>query len=173
MIPGAFNLPSGSFGDYSGINFNDPMYKFPAPGSVKFDPSVYTADLPAGTFGSFPSVDGSAAGQAAFGGAAGGGLGSWGGMQAIGGIANTLFNQLCNAQGTQAGQQYLDFMADKRDADFGSAVWERNADIADQFKVARLIDKYRANDPNRRQANRAADLGTLAGKYGQLGGFLA
>ena len=173
MIPGAFNLPSGSFGDYSGINFNDPMYKFPAPGSVKFDPSVYTADLPAGTFGSFPSVDGSAAGQAAFGGAAGGGLGSWGGMQAIGGIANTLFNQLGNAQGTQAGQEYLDFMADKRDADFGSALFERNVDIADQFRIPRVIAKMRANDPSIRQADRRADLANLAGKYGQLGGFLA
>jgi len=173
MIPGAFNLPSGSFGDYSGINFNDPMYKFPAQGSVKFDPSVYTADLPAGTFGSFPSVDGSAAGQAAFGGAAGGGLGSWGGMQAIGGIANTLFNQLGNAQGTQAGQEYLDFMADKRDADFGSALFERNVDIADQFRIPRIVAKMRANDPSIRQADRRADLANLAGKYGQLGGFLA
>lgn len=173
MIPGAFNLPSGSFGDYSGINFNDPMYKFPAQGSVKFDPSVYTADLPAGTFGSFPSVDGSAAGQAAFGGAAGGGLGSWGGMQAIGGIANTLFNQLGNAQGTQAGQEYLDFMADKRDADFGSALFERNVDIADQFRIPRVVAKMRANDPSIRQADRRADLANLAGKYGQLGGFLA
>lgn len=167
------NIPAGTFGDYSGIDFNDPMYKFPAPGSVKFDPSVYTDTNLAGKFGLFPSVDGSAVGQAAFGGTAAGGLGTWGGMQAIGGIANTLFNQLGNAQGTQAGQDYLDFMADKRDADFGSAVWERNADIADQFKVARLIDKYRANDPNRRQANRAEDLGPLAVKYGQLGGFLA
>ena len=51
MFPGAFNLPAGSFGNYSGVDFNNPMYKFPAPGSVKFDPSVYTADLPAGTFG--------------------------------------------------------------------------------------------------------------------------
>jgi hypothetical protein len=94
-------------------------------------------------------------------------------MQAIGGIANTLFNQLGNATRNNSRSEYLDFMADKRDADFGSAVWERNADIADQFRIARLIDKYRANDPNRRQANRAADLANLAGKYGQLGGFLA
>lgn len=101
------------------------------------------------------------------------GLGSWGGMQAVGGIVNTLTNQLANREGTTAGQNYLNFMADKRDADAGAAVWERNADIADQFKVARLIDKYRANDPNRRQANRAANLADLAGKYGQLGGFLA
>jgi hypothetical protein len=31
----------------------------------------------------------------------------------------------------------------------------------------------RANDPNIRQADRRADLAQLAGKYGQLGGFLA
>lgn len=173
MIPGAFNLPSGSFGNYSGIDFNNPMYKFPAPGSVKFDPSVYTDTNLAGTFGSFPTIDGSAAGQAAFGGAAGGGLGSWGGMQAIGGIANTLFNQLGNAQGTQAGQDYLDFMADKRDADFGSALIERNIDIADQFRIPRVVAKMRANDPSIRQADRRADLAPLAGRYGQLGGFLA
>ena len=107
----------------------------------------------------------------AFGGASG--LGSWGGMQAIGGIANTLFNQLGNAQGTQAGQQYLDFMADKRDADFGSALFERNVDIADQFRIPRIVAKMRANDPSIRQADRRADLANLAGKYGQLGGFLA
>lgn len=162
------NIPAGTFGDFTGV---PSKYTLPSAGS--FNIPAFNADIPAGTFGSFPTIDGSAAGQAAFGGTAAGGLGTWGGMQAIGGIANTLFNQLGNAQGTQAGQDYLDFMADKRDADFGSAVWERNADIADQFKVARLIDKYRANDPNRRQANRAENLGPLAGKYGQLGGFLA
>jgi hypothetical protein len=57
MIPGAFNLPPGSFGNYSGVDFNNPMYKFPDPGSVKFDPSVYTDDLALPVnFGSFPSV---------------------------------------------------------------------------------------------------------------------
>jgi hypothetical protein len=165
------NLPADAFGQYTtGIDLN--KYKFPGPGT---DFPAFNTDIPAGTFGSFPALDGSAAGSAAFGGATpgAGGLGSWGGMQALGGIANTVLNQVGNAQGTQAGQAYLDFMADKRDADFGSAFLERNADIADQFKVARLIDKYRANDPNRRQANRAANLSDLAGKYGQLGGFLA
>lgn len=167
MNPNVFNLPADTFGNYSGIDLN--KYKLPA--SSGFDPGVF--NLPADTFGSFPGIDGSAAGQAAFGGAAGGGLGSWGGMQAIGGIANTLFNQLGNAQGTQAGQDYLDFMADKRDADFGSALFERNVDIADQFRIPRVIAKMRANDPNIRQANRADNLANLAGRYGQLGGFLA
>ena len=173
--PWNLNLPADAFGNYtSGIDFN--KYKFPGLGAdIPAGTAAFSTDIPAGTFGSFPALDGSAAGSAAFGGAApgAGGLGSWGGMQALGGIANTLINQAGNAQGTQAGQAYLDFMADKRDADFGSAFLERNADIADQFKVARLIDKYRANDPNRRQANRAANLSDLAGKYGQLGGFLA
>ena len=149
--------------------FTNPEYGV---GTGSFGRGFLGGDVPGLNVGGGAMADYSGgAATNAFGGASG--LGSWGGMQAIGGIANTLFNQLGNAQGTQAGQQYLDFMADKRDADFGSAVWERNADIADQFKIARLIDKYRANDPNRRQANRAADLGTLAGKYGQLGGFLA
>ena len=101
------------------------------------------------------------------------GLGTWGGMQAVGGIANTLFNQLGNAQGTQAGQDYLDFMADKRDADFGSALFERNIDIADQFRIPGVIANMQVNDPNIRQAERKANLVNLAGKYGQLGGFLA
>jgi hypothetical protein len=147
------NIPAGTFGDFTGV-----PGKYTLPSATGFNIPEFTADIPAGTFGSFPGIDGSAAGQAAFGGAAGGGLGSWGGMQAIGGIANTLFNQLGNAQGTQAGQQYLDFMADKRDADFGSALFERNVDIADQFRIPRVVAKMRAN---------------LAGKYGQLGGFLA
>lgn len=108
----------------------------------------------------------------AFGGGAG--LGSWGGMQAVGGIANTLLNQLGNAQGTQAGQDYLDFMADKRDADWGSALYERNLDIADQLRIPRTIAKLRVNDPNLRQEARAFGLTPeLAGKYGQLAGFLA
>ena len=162
------NIPAGTFGDFTGV-----PGKYTFPSATGFNIPEFTADIPAGTFGSFPGIDGSAAGQAAFGGAAGGGLGSWGGMQAVGGIVNTLTNQLANREGTTAGQNYLDFMAAKRDADTGAAVWERNADIADQFKIARLIDKYRANDPNRRQANRAADLANLAGRYGQLGGFLA
>ena len=162
------NIPAGTFGDFTGV---PSKYTLPSAGS--FDIPAFNADIPAGTFGSFPGIDGSAAGQAAFGGAAAGGLGSWGGMQAIGGIANTLFNQLGNAQGTQAGQDYLDFMADKRDADFGSALFERNVDIADQFRIPRIVAKMRANDPSIRQADRRADLANLAGKYGQLGGFLA
>jgi hypothetical protein len=70
--------------------------KYTFPSATGFNIPEFTADIPAGTFGSFPGIDGSAAGQAAFGGAAGGGLGSWGGMQAVGGIANTLTNQLAN-----------------------------------------------------------------------------
>ena len=169
--PWNLNLPADAFGNYtSGIDFN--KYKFPGLGT---DIPAFSTDIPAGTFGSFPALDGSAAGSAAFGGAApgAGGLGSWGGMQALGGIANTVLNQVGNAQGTQAGQAYLDFMADKRDADFGSAFLERNVDIADQFRIPRVVAKMRANDPDIRQADRRADLAQLAGKYGQLGGFLA
>ena len=157
----SWNLPNPAF--------LDPEFGV---GTQNFGGDFLGGDVPGLNIGGTASADYSGGvATNAFGG--GGGLGSWGGMQALGGIANTVLNQVGNAQGTQAGQAYLDFMADKRDADFGSAFLERNADIADQFKVARLIDKYRANDPNRRQANRAANLSDLAGKYGQLGGFLA
>ena len=136
-------------------------------------PDLYK--LPANTFG---SIGASAAGPVAYdgaagGGAAGGGAGSWGGMQAFGGIANTLLNQLGNAQGTQAANQALSYMGDQRDVDFGSALFDRNLDIADQFRIPRVVAQMRANDPSLRQADRAANLPTLAGKYGQLGGFLA
>jgi hypothetical protein len=162
------NIPAGTFGDFTGV-----PGKYTLPSATGFNIPEFTADIPAGTFGSFPGIDGSAAGQAAFGGAAGGGLGSWGGMQAIGGIANTLFNQLGNAQGTTAGNQFFGFLGDKRDADFGSALIERNIDMSDQLRYPRIIAKMRANDPSIRQADRRADLANLAGKYGQLGGFLA
>lgn len=149
--------------------FTNPMYNV---GTESFGGSPLGGNISGFNIGGDPTgnYSGNVA-TGAFGG--GGGLGSWGGMQAVGGIANTLFNQLGNAQGTQAGQDYLDFMADKRDADFGSALFERNLDIADQFRIPRVVAKMRANDPNIRQADRRADLAGLAGKYGQLGGFLA
>ena len=162
------NIPAGTFGDFTGV-----PGKYTLPSATGFNIPEFNADIPAGTFGSFPGIDGSAAGQAAVGGAAGGGLGSWGGMQAIGGIANTLFNQLGNAQGTTAGNQFFGFLGDKRDADFGSALVERNIDMSDQLRYPRIIAKMRGNDPSIRQADRRADLANLAGKYGQLGGFLA
>jgi hypothetical protein len=127
MFPGAFNLPAGSFGNYSGVDFNNPMYKFPDSGSVKFDPSVYTADLAGSVLsGSFPSVDGSAAGQAAFGGATPGGGLSWGAVQGLGNLANMGIQAFGDQQGTTAAQDYLDFMADMRDVNFGSDLFERN-----------------------------------------------
>jgi hypothetical protein len=141
-------------------------------GTQNFGGDFLGGDVPGLNIGGTASADYSGGvATNAFGG--GGGLGSWGGMQALGGIANTVLNQVGNAQGTQAGQAYLDFMADKRDADFGSAFLERNVDIADQFRIPRVVAKMRANDPNIRQADRRADLAQLAGKYGQLGGFLA
>ena len=149
--------------------FTNPEYGV---GTGSFGGGFLGGDVPGLNVGGGAMADYSGgAATNAFGGASG--LGSWGGMQAIGGIANTLFNQLGNAQGTQAGQEYLDFMADKRDADFGSALFERNVDIADQFRIPRIVAKMRANDPSIRQADRRADLANLAGKYGQLGGFLA
>jgi hypothetical protein len=167
-MAGSFRLPNQA--DY----FNAPLGTYDIAGTQNFD---FSQPFQAGNISGFAPGGGITADYSggaaanAFGGASG--LGSWGGMQAIGGIANTLFNQLGNAQGTQAGQDYLDFMADKRDADFGSALIERNIDIADQFRIPRTVAKMRANDPSIRQADRRADLANLAGRYGQLGGFLA
>jgi hypothetical protein len=163
------NIPAGTFGDFNLAG----KYSFPGPDQLNLP--AFNADIPTGAFGSFPSIDGSAAGQAAFGSApSAGGLGSWGGMQAVGGITNTLLNQLGNAQGTQAGQAFLDYMADKEDAKWGSALYERNLDIADQLRVPRTIAKLRANDPNLRQEYRARGLTPASiGQYGQLAGFLA
>jgi hypothetical protein len=163
------NIPAGTFGNFDLAG----KYSFPKPDQLNLP--AFNTDIPAGTFGSFPSIDGSVAGQAAFGSApSAGGLGSWGGMQAVGGIANTLLNQLGNAQGTQAGQDFLDYMADKEDAKWGSALYERNLDIADQLRIPRTIAKLRVNDPNLRQEARAFGLTPASiGQYGQLAGFLA
>ena len=142
-------------------------------GTQNFGGDFLGGDVPGLNIGGTASADYSGGvATNAFGG--GGGLGSWGGMQALGGIANTVLNQAGNQVGTTAGQNYLDFMADKRDADAGAAVWEHNKYITDQKNIARYIDKYRANDPNRRQANRAEYLEGLAGRYGpQLAAFAA
>jgi len=169
MFPGAFNLPAGSFGNYSGVNFNNPMYKFPDPGSVKFDPSVYTADLPAGSFGLFPSVDGSAAGKAAFGGATPSGGLSWGAVQGLGNLANMGIQAFGNQQGTTAGQNYLDFLADMRDANFGSDLIERNIGIADSFRIPDVIAGQRVDNPRYRQEMKMMNVPKLAGR---LSGFL-
>jgi hypothetical protein len=169
MFPGAFNLPAGSFGNYSGVDLNNPMYKFPDPGSVKFDPSVYTADLPAGSFGSFPSVDGSAAGKAAFGGATPGGGLSWGAVQGLGNLANMGIQAFGNQQGTTAGQNYLDFLADMRDANFGSDLIERNIGIADSFRIPDVIAGQRVDNPRYRQEMKMMNVPKLAGR---LSGFL-
>jgi hypothetical protein len=169
MFPGAFNLPAGSFGNYSGVDFNNPMYKFPDSGSVKFDPSVYTADLPAGSFGSFPSVDGSAAGQAAFGGATPGGGLSWGAVQGLGNLANMVIQEEGDQQGTTAAQNYLDFMADMRDVNFGSDLFERNRYITDSFRIPDVVAGQRVNNPRYRQEMRMMNVPKLAGR---LSGFL-
>jgi hypothetical protein len=174
MPPSAFNLPPGSFGNYSGVDFNNPMYKFPDPGSVKFDPSVYTDTGLAGRSGSFPSIDGSAAGQAAFGGAAPGGGLSWGAVQGLGNLANMGIQAFGDQQGTKAGQDYLDFMADMRDATFGSDLFERNKYITDSFRIPLIVGNLRTNNPELRAENRTMNLGNLAGKFldQRFGGFL-
>jgi len=167
------NIPAGTFGNFDLAG----KYSFPLDVNLTsgINSSVFNTDIPTGTFGSFPSIDGSAARQATFGGAANaGGLGSWGGMQAIGGIANTVLSQLGDKQGTDAAKDYLNFMADKRDADWGSALYENNLDITNRLRVPRTIAKLRVNDPNLRQEARAFGLTPASvGQYGQLAGFLA
>jgi len=168
-MAGSFKLPNQA--DY----FNAPLGTYDITGTQNFD---FSQPFQAGNISGFVPGGGITAdysgGAAANAFSGTSGLGSWGGMQAVGGIANTLLNQLGNAQGTQAGQDYLDFMADKRDADWGSALYERNLDIADQLRIPRTIAKLRVNDPNLRQEARAFGLTPeLAGKYGQLAGFLA
>ena len=167
-MAGSLRLPNQA--DY----FNAPLGTYDITGTQNFD---FSQPFQAGNISGFAPGGGITADYSggaaanAFGGASG--LGSWGGMQANGGIVNTLFNQLGNAQGTTAGNQFFGFLGDKRDADFGSALIERNIDMSDQLRYPRIIAKMRANDPSIRQADRRADLANLAGKYGQLGGFLA
>ena len=167
-MAGSLRLPNQA--DY----FNAPLGTYDITGTQNFD---FSQPFKAGNISGFAPGGGITADYSggaaanAFGGASG--LGSWGGMQAIGGIANTLFNQLGNAQGTTAGNQFFGFLGDKRDADFGSALIERNIDMSDQLRYPRIIAKMRANDPSIRQADLRADLANLAGRYGQLGGFLA
>jgi hypothetical protein len=167
-MAGSFRLPNQA--DY----FNAPLGTYDITGTQNFD---FSQPFQAGNISGFVPGGGITAdysgGAAANAFSGTSGLGSWGGMQAVGGIANTLFNQLGNAQGTTAGNQFFGFLGDKRDADFGSALIERNIDMSDQLRYPRIIAKMRANDPSIRQADRRADLANLAGKYGQLGGFLA
>jgi hypothetical protein len=173
MPPSAFNLPPGSFGNYSGVDFNNPMYKFPDPGSVKFDPSVYTADLPAGSFGSFPSVDGSAADYSCV----------WCSYSMLLEVADYL-GALCKALVTwpiwaskrlvinKELQQLKIILTSWQTCgmlNFGSDLFERNIGIADSFRIPDVVAGQRVNNPRYRQEMRMMNVPKLAGR---LSGFL-
>lgn len=98
----------------------------------------------------------------------GGGL-SWGAMQGLGNLANMGIQAFGNQQGTKAGQDYLDFLADMRDANFGSDLIERNIGIADSFRIPDVIAGQRVNNPRYRQEMRMMNMPKLAGR---LSGFL-
>lgn len=98
----------------------------------------------------------------------GGGL-SWGAMQGLGNLANMGIQAFGNQQGTKAGQDYLDFLADMRDANFGSDLIERNIGIADSFRIPDVIAGQRVNNPRYRQEMRMMNMPKLAGA---LSGFL-
>jgi hypothetical protein len=98
----------------------------------------------------------------------GGGL-SWGAVQGLGNLANMGIQAFGDQQGTTAGQDYLDFMADMRDANFGSDLIERNIGIADSFRIPDVVAGQRVNNPRYRQEMRMMNVPKLAGR---LSGFL-
>jgi hypothetical protein len=98
----------------------------------------------------------------------GGGL-SWGAVQGLGNLANMGIQAFGNQQGTTAGQNYLDFLADMRDANFGSDLIERNIGIADSFRIPDVIAGQRVDNPRYRQEMKMMNVPKLAGR---LGGFL-
>ena len=98
----------------------------------------------------------------------GGGL-SWGAVQGLGNLANMGIQAFGDQQGTKAGQDYLDFMADMRDANFGSDLIERNIGIADSFRIPDVVAGQRVNNPRYRQEMRMMNVPKLTGR---LSGFL-
>jgi hypothetical protein len=98
----------------------------------------------------------------------GGGL-SWGAVQGLGNLANMGIQAFGNQQGTTAGQNYLDFLADMRDANFGSDLIERNIGIADSFRIPDVIAGQRVDNPRYRQEMKMMNVPKLAGR---LSGFL-
>ena len=98
----------------------------------------------------------------------GGGL-SWGAVQGLGNLANMGIQAFGNQQGTTAGQNYLDFMADMRDANAGADLQEYNIKNADTARITDLVANMRANNPNLRLETRMMNVPKLAGR---LSGFL-
>ena len=156
---GYFNAPLGT---YTGIPSND------ITGTQNFD---FSQPFQAGNISGFTPGGGATAdysGGAATNAFGGGGL-SWGAVQGLGNLANMGIQAFGDQQGTTAAQDYLDFMADMRDVNFGSDLFERNIGIADSFRIPDVVAGQRVNNPRYRQEMRMMNVPKLAGR---LSGFL-
>ena len=158
----SFRLPNQA--DY----FNTPLGTYDITGTQSFD---FNQPFQAGNISGFPSGGGVTAdysGGAAANAFGGGGL-SWGAVQGLGNLANMGIQAFGNQQGTTAGQNYLDFMADMRDANAGADLQEYNIKNADTARITDLVANMRANNSNLRLETRMMNVPKLAGR---LSGFL-
>ena len=158
----SFRLPNQA--DY----FNTPLGTYDITGTQSFD---FNQPFQAGNISGFPSGGGVTAdysGGVATNAFGGGGL-SWGAVQGLGNLANMGIQAFGNQQGTTAGQNYLDFMADMRDANAGADLQEYNIKNADTARITDLVANMRANNSNLRLETRMMNVPKLAGR---LSGFL-
>jgi hypothetical protein len=143
--------------------FLDPKYGV---GTGSFGGSPLAGSVPGFNVGGGATADYS--GGVATNAFGGGGL-SWGAVQGLGNLANMGIQAFGDQQGTTASQDYLDFMADMRDANFGSDLIERNIGIADSFRIPDVVAGQRVNNPRYRQEMRMMNVPKLTGR---LSGFL-
>jgi hypothetical protein len=161
-MAGSFRLPNQS--DY----FNAPLGTYDITGTQNFD---FNQPFQAGNISGFTPGGGATAdysGGVATNAFGGGGL-SWGAVQGLGNLANMGIQAFGNQQGTTAGQNYLDFMADMRDANAGADLQEYNIKNADTARITDLVANMRANNSNLRLETRMMNVPKLAGR---LSGFL-
>jgi len=143
--------------------FLDPKYGV---GTGSFGGSPLAGSVPGFNVGGGATADYS--GGVATNAFGGGGL-SWGAVQGLGNLANMGIQAFGDQQGTKAGQDYLDFMADMRDATFGSDLFERNIGIADSFRIPDVVAGQRVDNPRYRREMIMMNVPKLAGR---LSGFL-
>lgn len=143
--------------------FLDPKYGV---GTGSFGGSPLAGSVPGFNVGGGATADYS--GGVATNAFGGGGL-SWGAVQGLGNLANMGIQAFGNQQGTKAGQDYLDFMADMRDANFGSDLIERNIGIADSFRIPDVVAGQRVDNPRYRREMIMMNVPKLTGR---LSGFL-
>ena len=143
--------------------FLDPKYGV---GTGSFGGSPLAGSVPGFNVGGGATADYS--GGVATNAFGGGGL-SWGAVQGLGNLANMGIQAFGDQQGTTAGQDYLDFMADMRDANFGSDLIERNIGIADSFRIPDVVAGQRVDNPRYRREMIMMNVPKLTGR---LSGFL-